>query len=146
MKTSEITQENCKKSPLKYLTETPIFAYFLEFVYVLSKSVYLENSATFTRKEICVEVSLYIRLQASSLQKQPRRGSVGRGVLRNFVKFTGKHLCQSLFFNKVAGLRAATLLKKRLWHRYFPVNLAKFLRTPFLQNTSGRLLLSLTLH
>ena len=25
------------------------------------------------------------------------------GVLRNFAKFTGKHLCQSLFFNKVAG-------------------------------------------
>ena len=24
-------------------------------------------------------------------------------VLRNFPKFTGKHLCQSLFFNKVAG-------------------------------------------
>ena len=28
----------------------------------------------------------------------------GVGVLRNFTKFTGKHLCQSLFFNKVAGL------------------------------------------
>ena len=25
-----------------------------------------------------------------------------KGVLKNFVKFTGKHLCQSLFFNKVA--------------------------------------------
>ena len=45
-----------------------------------------------------------------------------KGVLRNFVKFTGKQLCQSLFFNKVAGLRPATLLKKRLWHRCFPVN------------------------
>ena len=39
------------------------------------------------------------------------------------------------------GLRPATIFKKRLWHRYFPVNFAKFLRTPFLQNTSGRLLL-----
>ena len=38
-------------------------------------------------------------------------------------------------------LRPATLLKKRLWHRCFPVNFAKFLRTPFFQNTSGRLLL-----
>ena len=28
-----------------------------------------------------------------------------KGVLRNFAKFTGKHLCQSLFFNKVAGLK-----------------------------------------
>ena len=26
-------------------------------------------------------------------------------VLRNFAKFIGKHLCQSLFFNRVAGLR-----------------------------------------
>ena len=26
-------------------------------------------------------------------------------VFRNLTKFTGKHLCQSLFFNKVAGFR-----------------------------------------
>ena len=31
--------------------------------------------------------------------------------------------------------------KKRFWHRRFRVNFVKFLRTPFLQNTSGRLLL-----
>ena len=42
-----------------------------------------------------------------------------KGVLRNFAKFTGKHLCQSLFFNKVEDLRPATLLKKRLLHRFF---------------------------
>ena len=34
-----------------------------------------------------------------------RRCSVRTGVLRNVAKFTGKHLCQSLFFNKVAGLQ-----------------------------------------
>ena len=28
-----------------------------------------------------------------------------KAVLRNLTKFTGKHLFQSLFFNKVAGLR-----------------------------------------
>ena len=39
-----------------------------------------------------------------------------------------------------AVLRPATLLKKRLWHRCFPGNFVKFLRTPFLQNTSRRLL------
>ena len=53
-----------------------------------------------------------------------------KGVLRNFAKFTGKHLCQSLFSNKVADLRPTTLLKKRLWRRCFPVNFVKFLRTP----------------
>ena len=51
-------------------------------------------------------------------------------------------MCQILFFNTVADLSPATLLKKRLWHRCFPVNFAKFLRTPFRKNTSGRLLLS----
>ena len=29
-----------------------------------------------------------------------------------------------------------TFLKNRLWHSCFPVNFAKFIRTPFLQNTS----------
>ena len=53
-----------------------------------------------------------------------------------FRKIHGKHLCQSLFFNKIAGLRNVTLLKKRLQHIRFPVNFVKFLRTLFLQNTS----------
>ena len=46
--------------------------------------------------------------------------SVRKVVIRNFEKFTRKHLCQSLFFDKVAG-----------WHRCFPMNFAKFLRIPF---------------
>ena len=29
-----------------------------------------------------------------------------KGVLRNFTKFTRKHLCQSLFLNKVVGLNS----------------------------------------
>ena len=42
------------------------------------------------------------------------RCSVRKGALGDFAKFTGKHLCQSLFFNKVTDLRPAALLKKRL--------------------------------
>ena len=52
-----------------------------------------------------------------------QRCSMKKGVFRNFTKFTGKDLYQ------------------RLWYKCFSVNFAKFLRTPFLQNTSGRLLL-----
>ena len=62
-----------------------------------------------------------------------------KGLLRNFAKFTGKH--QSLFLIKAQTLRPVTLFKKRLWQKCFPVNFAKFLRAPFLQNTSGRVLL-----
>ena len=46
------------------------------------------------------------------------------GVLRNFKKFTGKHLCQSLFL------------------RLFAVNFVKLQKKPFLQYTSERLLLN----
>ena len=42
-----------------------------------------------------------------------------KGVLRNFTEFTGKHLCQSLFFNKVAFLRLATLLEKETLAQVF---------------------------
>ena len=89
-------------------------------------------------RSICMA---YCKLK-TILRSSHLRCSVRKRVLRNFAKFTGKYLCQSLFFNKVAGLRLATLLKKRLWHRYFPVNFAKFLWTPFLQNICGRVLLN----
>ena len=39
--------------------------------------------------------------------------------MKNFVKFTGKHLCKSLFFNKVTGLRPATLFKKETLAQMF---------------------------
>ena len=71
------------------------------------------------------------------IRSSHRRCSIKKGALRNFAKFAGKQLCQRHFFNKVAGLRTATLLKKSLWHSCFPVNFAKFVRTPFLQSTSG---------
>ena len=37
-----------------------------------------------------------------------------KGVLKNLAKFTGKHLCESLFFNKVAGL-VSFLIKLQAW-------------------------------
>ena len=74
-----------------------------------------------------------------TIRSSHQRCSVTKGVLKNFAKFRGKHLCQVLFFIKVAS--PTSLLKKRLWHRCFPVNFAKFLRIPFSLNTSGRLLL-----
>ena len=56
-----------------------------------------------------------------------QRCSVKKSLRKNFAKFTGKQL----------GLRPATLLKKRLWHRFFPVNFFKFHFCFFLQNTFG---------
>ena len=41
-----------------------------------------------------------------------------KGVLRNLAKFTGKHLCQSPFFNKVAGA-ASNFIKKETLAKVF---------------------------
>ena len=40
-----------------------------------------------------------------------------KGILENLTKFTGKHLCQSLFFNKVAGLRICEIFKNAFFYR-----------------------------
>ena len=51
------------------------------------------------------QVRLYHLSKTLKELKQPPEVFCKKGVLRNFAKFTGKHLCQSLFFNQVAGLR-----------------------------------------
>ena len=43
-----------------------------------------------------------------------QRFSMKKGVLRNFAKFTKKHLHRGLFFDKVADLRPAILSKETL--------------------------------
>ena len=61
-------------------------------------------------------------LTKMNLRSSHQRCSAIKDVLRNFA-------------------RPATLFKKKALAHMFSVNFAKFLRTPFLQNTSGRLLL-----
>ena len=46
-------------------------------------------------------------------------------------------------FNKVADLQTCNFIKKRLQHRRFPVNIAKFLRTPLSKNICKRLPLNI---
>ena len=54
-----------------------------------------------------------------------------KGALENFAKLTGKQLCQSLFFNKFAGLRPGTLFKKETVAQMVSVNFGKILRIVF---------------
>ena len=79
----------------------------------------------------------YLGLYQTYIRSSDGRRSVKKGVFKSFAKFSGKHLCWSLFFTKVVGLSPETLLKMRLQHRCFPVNFSKFSRPPFLHNTSG---------
>ena len=54
---------------------------------------------------LCTKISLhcYWLHNFPSFSSNHGRCSVRKGALRNFAKFTGKHLWQSLFFNEVAG-------------------------------------------
>ena len=72
-----------------------------------------------------------------------------KGVLKIFTKFTRKHLCQSFFFNKVAGLRLAQvfscefckIFKNIFFHETPPVaayNIENWQkRTPFYGTTTS---------
>ena len=81
--------------------------------------ILLKKTCNFIRKS----------LQYCEVYKNTRsshqRCSIIKGVLINFARFTGKHQCQSLFLNKVAGLRpmiyqglSAIFIITRLEHFY----------------------------
>ena len=70
------------------------------------------------------------------LEAVTRRFFVKKNVLRNFAKFTGKRLCQGLFLINLQTAACNFVIKDTLT-LLFPVNFAKFQRTPFLWNISG---------
>ena len=64
-------------------------------------------------------LNIFLQIYRSSR----RRCSVRKDVLRNFAEYTGKHLCQSLFFNEGAGL---------LQNTFFTEHSGRLLLTMFL--------------
>ena len=75
------------------------------------------------------------------------RGVLCKKVFLEISQNSQENTCAKVtFLNKVAALRPVTLLKKRLWHRCFPVNFVKFLRTPLFTEHLWWLLLCLGLN
>ena len=110
---------------------------YFEYITLSEKKRFLLRKIIFFVKIIHIfflKKNIFFQIVFLHLNNHNRRCSVRKGVLRNFEKFTGKHLCQSLFFS-------CNFIKKEILARCFPANFAKFLRTPFLQNTFVRLLL-----
>lgn len=62
-------------------------------------------------------------------------------IFKIFAKFAGKYLSSRLFFSKVIGLQSATLFKKSLQRRCFPVN---FINTFFTEHFRWLLLCSIS--
>ena len=61
--------------------------------------------------EINCHLKMLQELFKKYTQKQPPKVFLRKGVLRIFAKFTGKYLCQRLFFNNVAG-QACNFIKR----------------------------------
>ena len=78
-----------------------------------------------------------------NVQKQPPEEFCKKMCSWKFHKIRRKTPVPETFFNKVASLRPATLLKKRLWQKSFPVSFVKFLRTNFIIEHLWWLLLDL---
>ena len=78
------------------------------------------------------------RNSSTILRSSHRRCSIKKPILKHFVIITVKHLCRSLFFNKVAGHQACNFIKKRLQHRYY-ANIRKFIRRTILKNINEQL-------
>ena len=63
------------------------------------------------------------RHQKSTLQKQPPEVLYGKGYLKKKnCKIHRKKLCQSFFFNEVAGLEPCNFIKIETLAQVFPVN------------------------
>ena len=75
------------------------------------------------------------------VQKQPPQEFYKKDIFEHFAKFTGKHLCQSLFFKRLQAWGLQFYQKRNSDSGLFPVNFAKFSKTTFLKKTSERLLL-----
>ena len=57
-------------------------------------------------------------------------------IIKMFLKYSQysqENTCVGVFFNKVAGLRLANVLKKRLQHRCFPVNVAELFKNTYFE-------------
>ena len=63
-----------------------------------------------------------------------QRCFIKKAFLKHFVIFIGKQLCWGHFFNKVTSHQSHNFIKKRLQHRYFLVNIEKFIITLVLKN------------
>ena len=82
-------------------------------------------------KILKMRVIIKIWICPTEVKKQAPRGVLQKSVLKNITKFTGKHLCWSLFLIKLDAWRpeACSFTKKRIQSKSFPVYFVFFLWT-----------------
>ena len=125
--------------PLKILQKFEQIISFLGigFLEIFKESIYKTKEGNERRWNICEHLEQYAEAvaQKSSVKK----------LLLKISQNSRKSTCARVSLLIKLQAWPATLLKKSLWHRYFPVNFAKILRTPFLKKHLRWLLLSVFL-
>ena len=131
---------------ITYIAETSLNRLLLFLILIRchrSRSVEKSVLKNFTGKCLCWGLFLYNKSQASGpamqifFSTEICKLDKDTVVLKNkcswnFTIFTGKHQWWRLFLIKFRDWRPLFLFKKRLQHRFSPVNIAKFIRAAFL--------------
>ena len=94
-----------------------VFAKAIAYSLLLQKT-WLSSQTTILLNSLSHFFAVFSSCCFQSSEAVARRYSVRKSVLRNFAKFTGKHLYQSLFLNKVAGL-ACNFIEKEIMAQVF---------------------------
>ena len=100
---------------------------------------FINTCKLFTERPWVIDIVISFLKKMNSWFKSIRFSRIDWFLLKVRVKQTSDAVAQrcslGTMFLKIS-FRPATLSKKRLWHRCFPVIVSKFLRTSFLQNIS----------
>ena len=105
--------------------------------FLINLDTKVRNNGSVTKIWLCKVMS---EKRGWHVTKSPLLNPPLKGILESFTKFSGKHWCQSLFFNIVVGL---DFIENDTLRQVFFCKFAKCLSVSFLQNTSRRLLLSI---
>ena len=126
-----------------------LYRFHTLFTHLLWTSKYRHGSYLYNYKctwqvpltSLTMHEHVFIKLKCT-FNRSSRSEVFCKKVLLKMSQNSQKHICARVsFLIKLQTSCLQLYWKKRLWHRCFPVNFAKFLRTTILQNTSGRLLL-----
>ena len=101
-----------------------------------SRRICKTSSRRLGRRKIVTLKTCWRRLQDMSWRRLEDILKINKCLLGNFSKFTGKHLCQSPFFNKVADLRPATLFKKETLAQVFSCEFWGICKNTFFYRTT----------
>ena len=123
---------------------TPFFAEHLRWLLLISvpQIMNVDSKKGFRDNKIWRKCN-FNKICRKCTEAVAHRCSVKKVFLKNSQN-SQENTCVRDFLNKVTSLWPATLFKKRLSHRSFPVNFAKFLRRPFFTEHLWWLLLNVT--